>query len=403
MNGLRMNLFAFRRSADSPRRRGITILEVLIAAGVLAIGMFGVMAMIPLIAMRLREGEIADRSAVLSRNAVEEVQVRGWTDPRRWRWYRTDGTYIDPSNGVLARTEWQNWPALPAPSNLPASPAICVDPQGMTGLVGGNANRVAFPFETLGPRYVMQRVTPFPLTNSAAPNNSTDQGIAEVGAVAEDDLLFERPKSRTDLPFQTFPVDRNVSTAAVDQTRRMAQRDYSYMATLTPLDNVITFNGRGNYLLSAVVFYQRSRTYEDEHVGSISPVVTTNALGEAISGFPSGGVSGGDVVINCGADPEMLDVTKGDWVMLTYPRQLDGSGNVTQPAYHRWYQVIEASPYNLADVDGSGNALRRVTLAGPDWPGVGATMADLTQVTWLPGVASVSEKTITLGSGGAWK
>ena len=147
MNGLRMNLIAFRRSAGSPGRRGITILEVLIAAGVLAIGMFGVMAMIPLIAMRLREGEIADRSAVLSRNAVEEIQVRGWTDPRRWRWYRlSDARYVDPSEMVtpnyagapllpLGALDWTAWdgrdsrtrsavsrpglPRLPPPRVLP--------------------------------------------------------------------------------------------------------------------------------------------------------------------------------------------------------------------------------------------------------------------------------------------
>lgn len=408
MNDRRASLMIYGRRSGSSRR-GITILEVLIAAGVLAIGMFGVMAMIPLIAMRLREGEIADRSAILSRNAVEEFQVRGWTEPRRWRWYRADGAYVDPTTTTfpappqlsLRALDWSDWNTAALRANLPATPAICIDPQGVTGIDGANTLRRQFPYTTLNARYAMQRVTPFPLTNSAAPNNLTDKGIAEVGAVAEDDLLFERPESRTDLPFQTFPVDRGVATTADQQTRRMAQRDYSYMATLTPMDDVTVFNGRGNYLLSAIVFYQRSRTYEDEFIGSID----NNSAGGY--GFRSSGVSGGDVAIDCSAMTGMplLDVTKGDWVMLTYPAQVNGSGVVIRPAVHRWYQVIEAAPYDSVLEPN----YRFVTLAGPDWPYIdnpstaAVEWADDTQVTWLPGVASVSEKTVTLGSDGTWE
>src|SRR5687768_1759889 len=124
MNYLRMNLLIDGRRGSS--RRGITILEVLIAAGVLAIGMVGVMAMIPLIAMRLREGEIADRSAILSRNAVQEFQIRGWTEPRRWRWYRqTDAAYVDPTTMTLnyagapglplGAMDWPAWSAYYVP------------------------------------------------------------------------------------------------------------------------------------------------------------------------------------------------------------------------------------------------------------------------------------------------
>jgi hypothetical protein len=202
-----------------------------------------------------------------------------------------------------------------------------------------------------------------------------------------------------DLPTQTFP---SIATnTPIDQTRRMAQRDYSYMATLTPLDNVTSFTGRGNYLLSAIVFYQRLRTYEtSERIGSIDE----DASGGY--GFRSSGVSGGDVAINCSADPEMLNLAKGDWVMLTYPAQVNGSGVVTQAAYHRWYQVIEAAPYDPVVEP----LYRFVTLAGPDWRWIDQPAAtppidlpDDTQVTWLPGVASVSEKTIKLGAGGTWE
>jgi hypothetical protein len=181
----------------------------------------------------------------------------------------------------------------------------------------------------------------------------------------------------------------------------MAQRDYSYLATLVPLDIPTTtvppaFSDKGNYLMSVAVFAQRGRDYEaQEHVGFINP---------ATNGFASSGISGGDVVIDCSLDTAMLNLAKGDWVMLSTPQQSATASGVTSyiPSYHRWYQVIEAVPY-------VAGTTREVTLAGSDWPYATAAAFPSpwpvvnTQVTWLPGVASVSEKTITLGSDGTWE
>ncbi|HEV7282117.1 MAG TPA: hypothetical protein VGN57_18080 [Pirellulaceae bacterium] len=379
-------------------RRGITILEVLIAAGVLAIGMLGVMAMIPLIAMRLREGEIADRSAILSRNAVEELQVRGWTDPYRWRWYLADGTYVVPTGS--------------GSFTPPQRTAICIDPLGMASMTGGTTVRSFFPYNG-DATVTLHRVTPFDLVGYATPDDepgySINRAIAETALESEDDLLFERPESRMDLPTQTFPTSagelQTSGVAAADypqhQTRRMAQRDYSYLATLVPLDVPTTtvapaFSDNGNYLMSVAVFAQRGRDYANqEHVGFINP---------ATGGFQSSGISGGDVVIDCSLDTEMLNLAKGDWVMLSTPQQTVTVSGVTRyiPSYHRWYQIIEAVPY-------VAGTTREVTLAGSDWPYASAAgfpspwPVVSTQVTWLPGVASVSEKTITLGSDGTWQ
>lgn len=417
MNGLRMNLTTCRNGAGSSRRRGITILEVLIAAGVLAVGMFGIMAMIPLIAMRLREGEIADRSAIVGRNAIEEVRLRGWTSPSNWTQVLPDGSM---SQGVPATPAFADLATIPVPS------AICIDPLGVaklssTSLAVCRRFPVSVPATLSGSQCfpTMPRVTTTQLASPFGTNELLNQALAEAAVVAEDDLLSERPKSRTELPMQTFPSV--ASTTSVDQTRRMAQRDFTWFATLQSLNGRTdvpggvsrispfvqrTVNDSGNYLLSTVVCVQRDRDYGamEEVMGSIaSGGPSTSPVGR----FYSTGVTGGEVEIDATADSRILDITPGSWVMLSVDHPpYDHDSSSTTPfvdpyPHHRWYQVVEAAPSVPTDT------LKTVTLFGADWEfwnlkhlGTGAPLA--TQVTWIPSVVSVSEKTITLGSNSVW-
>ena len=64
-------------SSDAPSRNGITLLEVLIAAGVLVVGLTSVLAMIPAAGSLFGEASISDRAASLASNAAADMRFRG--------------------------------------------------------------------------------------------------------------------------------------------------------------------------------------------------------------------------------------------------------------------------------------------------------------------------------------
>lgn len=71
-----------RTQVDSPRspaaRPGLSLLEVLIACGVLALGLAGVAAILPAAGQRFGAATVADRARFVAANAHAEMLNRGW-------------------------------------------------------------------------------------------------------------------------------------------------------------------------------------------------------------------------------------------------------------------------------------------------------------------------------------
>lgn len=65
-------------------RRGVTLLEVLVAIGVMVVGLLGMLALIPLGRMELAEAEKLDNSATIGRWAFRDMTVRGYLQPENW-------------------------------------------------------------------------------------------------------------------------------------------------------------------------------------------------------------------------------------------------------------------------------------------------------------------------------
>lgn len=63
--------------ATSPPRQGITLLEVLIAAGVLVVGLTSVLAILPAAGSLFGEASMSDRAATLASNAAADMRFRG--------------------------------------------------------------------------------------------------------------------------------------------------------------------------------------------------------------------------------------------------------------------------------------------------------------------------------------
>lgn len=79
----------------SEARGGVTLLEVMIAIGVMAVGLMGMAALIPLGRMELAEAERLDNCSSVGRAAFRDLTVRGYLRPEMW---------VDPVTGKCVLT-----------------------------------------------------------------------------------------------------------------------------------------------------------------------------------------------------------------------------------------------------------------------------------------------------------
>lgn len=347
-------------------RRAITILEVLIAIAVVSIGLFGVMAVLPLAIQRANRAAIFDDAAAAGSNAVDEFQLRGMNNPGNW--LAANGTNIT---------------ALGNPNGY------CIDPlflaQGLPAVTGGNP--AAFPYGK-NATIAMQRVT---LKNNVGPaTGGVDLATADLFFTLRDDLRFSPPdandRNALQAPVQEF-IRVDPSNAASAPLKRAINGRTTWFATLCRANS-----GSDMWNLSVVILNNRKfdmPVSDDNPTPAFDDARRQNEQVAQITSanFASGGYRGGDVVIS-GTTPESVEVRTGNWVMLSgaMPSGL---------AYHRWYRVASADP------ESSGTAIpgvwtRNITLQGSDWPiGASGTMAN-PQVTIVRNVVAVFEKTVRL-------
>jgi hypothetical protein len=78
------------------RRRGISLLEVLISIGILSIGLASVLALLPAGGSQARRAMIEDRKSALGSAAIAECRTRGFLNPLAWSGTTAPPVMIDP-------------------------------------------------------------------------------------------------------------------------------------------------------------------------------------------------------------------------------------------------------------------------------------------------------------------
>ncbi len=97
-------------------RSGLTLLEVLIACGILLLGLSSIAAILPAASSRLGEASLEDRARVVAANAYAEVRNRGLL---------ASGIFVDPTKpAVFGRV----LPGVACPLIAPGSTATLIDP-----------------------------------------------------------------------------------------------------------------------------------------------------------------------------------------------------------------------------------------------------------------------------------
>ena len=70
--------------APSPRPRGISLTEVLIAMGILTVGLLGVASVFPVGGWYMQRAEIADRGSAIAQSVMSDIIARGMMNPESW-------------------------------------------------------------------------------------------------------------------------------------------------------------------------------------------------------------------------------------------------------------------------------------------------------------------------------
>ncbi|MGL4512172.1 MAG: type IV pilus modification PilV family protein [Lacipirellulaceae bacterium] len=65
-------------------RRALTLVEVLVAMGIMTLGLLGVAALFPVGGVYMQSGDVADQSGALAQAALDDAIVRGYLNPESW-------------------------------------------------------------------------------------------------------------------------------------------------------------------------------------------------------------------------------------------------------------------------------------------------------------------------------
>lgn len=366
-------------------RSGISLIEILMSIAVVAIGLLGVAAMIPLAHSKANRALRQDRIAQFGRAAFCEFHVRefdkpGSLDAPYWvSVYGLDDIY-DPVTGRLI-------PQL-----------YCFDPLGLAETDGGLsfiAGRRFTRITVLSSRaedLVSTNCQPAPYASLAELKTAIDNGLSGGMATFNQTPLMQRGQARRcfelqdDVQFLREGNDRPVKSKFFTDLsgrnlRRESNGQLSWMATLAPKAVFERTSPSGiartkyandhRYRMSVVIF-------ENRDLAGNGDDLETRLL-HFIRSDMTGSVKEAEI-----QSSQARNIQKNDWVLLAN----GGFGRNDLPWWH-WYRVTYIDD-KASDTEARSRLLR---LEGPDWPGEpGRTVIGY----YVPGVVAVYEKTIRL-------
>jgi hypothetical protein len=399
----------------SVKSRGVSLLEVMFAIGVIGIGLLGVMAVIPLGLYQAGHGNLLDRATAAGLNAIEDFDVRGMRRPENW-------LYVDGSP-VMSPVKYGAAPHVAIGYSFCLDPRFVSAPANSTVAVSGTPLDARF-FPYAAPSGAPALTTPFnntsllaqtvPFTQDAAQPRMARITLRASGItsylspmsalqadrifVSEDELVFDIPEEST-LP----PVQNDANGI-----RRLSEGTVSWLATIVPRSDSGAVT-RGVYTLSIVILHKRDpelAMWEDANANGTFEIGEETGNERVLNVLPpieGAGYAGGDLVLQA-ASPEALQINEGEWVLLGGSAGVGGT-NAEAPEF-KWFRVAIAD--TQPNLSGSVWELN-ITLQGADWqrPEWHFLPTDTrfrpTQATIVKGVVAVYERTVQLETTTLWQ
>jgi len=407
-------------------RRGVSLLEVLIAMFVITIGLLGVAALVPTGQFAVVESTKADRGSACGRAALSEVQTQRFLNPGLWCAFAPNASPVGwyPFGGATT-------PEVAA--RISYGDAFVIDPLFVAenrvypppGLASPYGPLAAFPYDrnfppgSYGgrPRAYLDRVT----FSNLAGDDVLPPTLAERIFRWHDDLAFQVARGSSDERTRSVylwadnstPPKTAIAAAPIRETpspvpnptnsvrlRQEHEGNYSWMMSVSPVAAEIDSTGRFSfqkYDVSVAVFFRRDLAWQPIDPSNPPKPDPMPSERPANLVFNSGGYGGGDATIylpvavgnalgfsgpttTLGAQQyeAYLKVKKDTWIMLL-GWQVDDrlpTNRFTPPLASptnwrrvaRWYRVVIADEeVQSGPIFGEDACYRNVTLAGPDW------------------------------------
>jgi Tfp pilus assembly protein PilV len=404
--------------SPQPPRRGISLTEVLIAMGILTLGLLGVAAVFPVGSWYMQKASISDQGSAIAQSVMNDVVARGMLNPGSWyvmipnprapsfgNWntgFQCDGKYCPPQSPInltftrpfaAALGEAVNQPnALSDPTliNKQMGGAFVIDPIGVAAFAMpdgvGLGNVFAYPFPSS-----MRQVSGTTSANLYGAawqswGNSTantwpirratiqqangwqmSPALASAMCSGTDDLAYDLPE-RDDRPAIQNWDATNVAGNQVPLARQWTG-DFSWMVTVLPPTNAarngMVMNPEGfDYQVSVVVFHKRA--LPTAFPASNAEANRNSALERGVKATVlSSGLNGGELLLEKLNNDQITEspfsqLKTGNWIMLCGPHP--NSSDAAPRFVLNWYQVLSIEGKD------EGELQRLVTVRGPQWP-----------------------------------
>lgn len=305
---------------------GVTLMEVLISIFILAIGLLGVAALLPVGGSEIAAGVQADRAAAVAAAAMREIRLRNILQP-----VQLDMS-TNPPRSVLM---W--FGSLSSIWDPTAIPYIMIDPVGVTA-----AGASTFPVSGTPtmPRFNLgaaPKAIAGPLTLPDGTKVWLSSPLTSAGArelfVSKDDVLFDIPSDRRQ---RAKLIYRQTSTGAISSDpgaynpancRPEFDGNYSWMVMVGPPLRINTASSVGQGWCSVIVFYKRNLNLAESEI--VVPV-TSAAMTEV----------GGEIVVTL-SDPNQAALLERDrWILLC--TTTSGTG------LFQWHRIVASARPNPA-------------------------------------------------------
>lgn len=430
------------------KRRGISLLEVLISMFVLLFGLMGVASLFPVGSHYAAQGEQFDRSTALSDAAFDELLARGMLRPQFWIYgdisvAANTETSVDPPVAPYASNQDDLLFIQPSTQAFNITPggdvdaqevlagrAFVIDPIGVqSALPPQNAQQEHnhfFPYAegvaqlgtmpvpwqaTLRPTQGTTNVeSVWPIRRVSLPGAALGQPmpllVADTIFSLHDTLSVELPDEDDRPAIQRWKtVDPDGAPEEPDDPRDDILLRRQYEANYTWLASVVPVTGEGLAALQPASSQYGSKAYDVSvavfHRREEAPSETSERLLEAEY------LAGGELILfnrnnnAAGAqavDDALEDIRPGNWIAVAGVNPTNGNFLM------KWYRLLSLDNEtdlveditvdgNLQDVQG-----RRAMLDGPEWPEnplVTGFSPNLRAIL-LPGIVSVTTRSIPM-------
>jgi Tfp pilus assembly protein PilV len=353
------------KSKNADSRSGISLMEVLISIGIMAVGMVAIASLLPAGGVLVKRATIEERKAEMGLNIAKEFKINGFSDPTSWLSYSS---------------AWQVY--VPPTDPAAAVESIAIDPM----MLSANPSNVAvrsFPANGVSGAPVMRRVSLKQCGVQSGTNYTLSNPLSELKCMMTNELVVDQPDDKT-LPGTSHMMLDSSSTPL----KRDYEGNYTWLATITfPTSefapSAASFGNTA--LLSIAVANARPMTAPTSGSGQEEML----SVDQPASGSPPVSMGGAEITA-AGSTAQLDMLVPGRWVILCRYQQVPNlpSGTPRQPQpIFKWYRITNSS-------ESSTSGKQDVTLVGPDW--VWGDSSHLTYLCAFADVVAVYERSIHL-------